>query len=145
MSEERKSFYCKVLTPLGQACSAETVSAVFPARDGLVGVWAGRSPLVALMGCGAMTLITVDGGRERFFISGGLARVDDKGLTILAEECISSDAIVAEEAWDEIQAARHMSMKTDDEAALRKESVEAASLKFKLAQEKREGRSWGPE
>ena len=128
-----RPFKCEVYTPDGLAAAAEATSVVLPARDGQVGVLGGHAPMVALMGAGRLAIEAVGGGRREFFLEGGFAQVRENLLTIWADECISVEDIDAEAAWDEIQQARRMPRDSDEERRLRRRTIEAATVKFKLA------------
>lgn len=137
MAMLQKSFCLEVLTPYGAACRGEVVSVVFPASDGKVGVLPGRGPLVAVIGAGELAVETAEGGQESYYISGGFAHVRDNAMTVLAEECVATDQLDAEQAWDQLEQARRLPAETDQQYALRNQAIDEARTKFSLAQKHR--------
>ncbi|MHC4294658.1 MAG: FoF1 ATP synthase subunit delta/epsilon, partial [Planctomycetota bacterium] len=128
-----KSFHLEVLTPAECTASVDAVSVVFPAVDGQVGVLSGRAPLVAMLGAGLLIAELLSGAKHEFYVAGGFAHVRNDRMTILAEECIPIDQMDTEAIWDELQTARKMPAKTDEELAIRQRAVAAAKLKFAIA------------
>jgi len=137
--EKKRPFCIEVLTPEGSVCTAEAVSATFPASDGRVGVLAGHMPMVALLGAGAMEIQRTDGQEVSLYVSGGFAQFRENAFTILAEEAIPIEKIDAEEAWEDIERARKLPMDTEAAIARRERAIMAAQSKFKLAQKRRQG------
>jgi F-type H+-transporting ATPase subunit epsilon len=144
MAGER-TFTCEILSPAGRVETLEAHSAVFPAADGMMGMWAGRAPAVVLLGAGPLRIDAADGGKRQYFIAGGVAQINESGLTLLADECTPKDDLDSAAVWDEIQTARRMPAETDEEVAARDRAVEIARAKFRLAQEGRPTQSWGVE
>ena len=137
MSKFLRPFLCEILTPDGFRERIEALSAVFPARDGMVGVLGGRAPLVTTIGAGGLTVDAAGtAGQQKYFIAGGFARMCDDVLTVLAEECCPVSDLDGEEAWQEIQQARTMPAETADQVARRDELLHAARMKFNLIQER---------
>ena len=86
MPDAWKTFRCELLTPEGLVFQTQAYSAVVPAADGMVGVMAGREPLMTALAPGRM-VIRREGRKYRFFVSGGAMRFYDGVLTVLAERC----------------------------------------------------------
>ena len=137
MARFLRPFRCEILTPDGFHEQLEALSVVFPAADGMVGVLGGRAPLAATIGTGGLTIdLTGGGGQQRYFISGGFARMCDDVLTILTEECSAVKDLDGKEAWREIERARAMPARTDAQIARRDEALHAAQVKFSLIQQR---------
>ena len=137
MAKFLRPFRCEILTPDGFCERLEALSAVFPARDGMVGVLGGRAPLVTTIGAGGLKVdVTGTTRQQKYFISGGFARMCDDVLTVLAEECCPVRDLDGEEAWQEIQRTQMMPAETADQIARREELLHAARMKFNLVQER---------
>jgi len=134
VSGYRKPFSLEVLTPDGCACRMDAISVIFPSTDGQVGVLGGRAPLVAMIGVGRLRAESTEGVSLEFFISGGFAHVRENLMTVLAEECLPTEQIDAEQAWDELQRAKRTPARTAEERAAHRQLVEAARIKLKIAQ-----------
>ena len=60
-------------------------SVVVPAWDGTLGVLPGHAPMIALLGSGELSIDQTGGGGERFFVAGGVLKVEGNDLMILTE------------------------------------------------------------
>ena len=138
MAKLKKPFRCDILTPAGAVESAEVLSAVFPASDGMVGVLGGRAPLAAHVGTGRLSFQETSGRQREFFIAGGFAQMSDDVLTILAEECTPLEQLDPDATWTEIEEARQMPAETDAQIAERDQALDLARLKFRLVQQRRQ-------
>ena len=137
MAKFLRPFSCEILTPDGFRERMEALSAVFPARDGMVGVLGGRAPLVTTVGAGGLTIdVTQSRKQKKYFIAGGFARMCDDVLTILPEECCLVRDLDGEEAWRDIQRVREMPAETETQLARRDELLHAARMKFNLIQQR---------
>jgi F-type H+-transporting ATPase subunit epsilon len=136
-STYQKQFCIEIFTPEARIAGLDAVSVSLPARDGQLGILAGHSPLVAMMGAGVMFIVGPGGEETKYFVSGGFAHIREDAVTVLAEECLPTDWIDAEEAWQALQAAKSMPAETDEQWDARDEAVRRARTKFNLAQEKR--------
>ena len=87
------NFCVEIYTPGGSVCKTDVVSLVFPGVDGEIGILAGRSPLVAMLGAGRMRVQEPGGKEHRFFVAGGFAQVRDNAVTLLTEECLAVEEI----------------------------------------------------
>lgn len=129
-----KPFECEVLTLAGSVFKAEAVSASFPAVDGMVGVLADHAPLIAGLGAGALLVEAPDGNRRQLFIAGGFARVQENVLSILADQCLPIEDIRLDGAKAELDQARSMPDDTPEKAQRRKNALEIATAKVRIAQ-----------
>ena len=76
----------ELVTPERLLRSDDVYMVVVPASEGDMGVLAGHAPVMTTIRPGAIAIYASDGAvPERVFIDGGMAQIDDKGLTILAE------------------------------------------------------------
>ena len=134
MSNFTRIFKFEVLSPDGPVESALAVSAVFPACDGQVGVLAGRAPLAAVLGPGALSFERPDGKVREFFVTGGFAQMHGGTLTILAEHCLPSSQLDHQIAWEELRLAREAAAKGSGRIGRCDEELEAARRKLTMAQ-----------
>ena len=75
----------RVVSPGAVLFEGPAASVVAPAWDGKVGVLPGHAPMIALLGSGELSIDHQEGGSERFFIAGGVLKVEDNDLIILTE------------------------------------------------------------
>ena len=130
---------CRVLTPEGTVCSVEATHVGLPASDGRLGILDGRSPVIAMLIPG---LLTIDQPQDQplgFWIDGGLAQVADNKVTVLAERCESMGKIQPEQVWVELDKAKAMSMETAEQFDTRQDAIFAARKKFSAVQ------NWPPQ
>lgn len=135
----RKPFSLEVLTPAESLCRLDAVSVTFPAADGQAGVLAGRAPLIAALGTGRLVVEPAAGGQLDFFLSGGLVHVRENAVIVLAEECVPSERLDRQEAWDQLQRARRQPAETAEQLTARERAVDTARKKFDVAQRHRRG------
>ena len=82
------TFHFDLVSPEQLAFSGEVDQVDVPGLEGDFGVLAGAAPMVAALRPGIMT-ITTGGTKQTIIVTGGLAEVNDKGLTILADVATS--------------------------------------------------------
>ena len=78
------TFHFDLVSPEKLAFSGEVEQVDIPGTEGNFGVFAGHAPFVATLRPGVL-VITVGGKHEKLIITGGLAEVSEKGLTVLAD------------------------------------------------------------
>ncbi len=137
MAEYRRTFAYEVFTPEGVRYEGRASMVMFPGADGMVGVLANRSPLLAAIGGGPFTVQSESGDRKVYYLAGGFAQVRENRMTILADECIPLEQIDAEEAWEDIERARRLPAATPEEVTVRSRHIAAAQTKFRLVQKLR--------
>ena len=82
------TFQFDLVSPEQLAFSGEVDQVDVPGREGDFGVLAGAAPMVAALRPGILT-ITSGGTKHTIIVLGGLAEVNDKGLTVLADVATS--------------------------------------------------------
>lgn len=82
------TLHFELVSPEKLAYSGEVDQVDVPGLEGDFGVMAGHAPMIASVRPGILT-ITIGGKHERIIVLGGLAEVNDKGLTVLAETAVS--------------------------------------------------------
>ena len=75
----------RVVSPDSVLYDGPSASVVAPAWDGKVGILPGHAPMIALLGSGELSIDQPGGGSERFFVAGGVLKVEGDDLMILTE------------------------------------------------------------
>lgn len=127
------AFRCVVVTPELQALDVEATQAVLPAHDGLLGILTGHSPLLVKLGLGPLTVDPATGGRQVYFIDGGVAQMKGDTLTIATTEATSSEELSADAARAELAEATAQRANASVPADLRERSVRRAQAKLAMA------------
>ncbi|MEW6641403.1 MAG: F0F1 ATP synthase subunit epsilon [Pseudomonadota bacterium] len=86
------TFHFDLVSPEKIAFSGEVDQVDVPGLEGDFGVLAGHSPLVASVRPGILT-VTVNGKQQKIIVLGGLAEVNAKGLTVLADTATSVEEL----------------------------------------------------
>lgn len=63
----------------------EAAAVVAPAWDGMVGILPGHAAFICLLGHGELTLDLPGGGSNRYYVAGGVLKVEKNELTVLVE------------------------------------------------------------
>lgn len=105
-----QSFRCRVVTPVAAVVNEEVKYVQLPAWDGSMGFLPGRAPILARLGFGELRLDIADstkgqGGTRRYFLEGGVAKMQDEELLILADKAIASENLSVADAEAELKAA----------------------------------------
>lgn len=129
-----RTFRCEVRTPDGPVLTAEAVSAIVPMADGLLGILAGRAPLIGMLGAGALAVTMPGDQRQTFFVSGGFAHVGENGLSVLAEVCQMIEDLDSSAAATELEKARSLPTDTPANRQRRQDAIEAASARVRVVQ-----------
>ena len=82
------TFHFDLVSPEKLAFSGEVDQVDIPGLEGDFGVLAGHAPVVAVIRPGILTIIT-GGKKEKIIVSGGLAEMSGRGLTVLADVATS--------------------------------------------------------
>ena len=86
------TFHFDLVSPEKLAFSGEVDQVDIPGVEGDFGVLAGHAPVIAAIRPGILT-VTAGGKHEKIIVSGGLAEVSEKGLTVLADIATSIDEL----------------------------------------------------
>ena len=78
------TFHFDLVSPEKLAFSGEVEQVDIPGMEGDFGVLAGHAPVVAVLRPGFLTIHT-GSTKEKIIVTGGLAEVSEKGLTVLAD------------------------------------------------------------
>ena len=95
------TFHLDLVSPEKLAFSGEVDQVDVPGFEGDFGVLAGHAPVVAVLRPGILTIIT-GGTRQKVIVTGGLAEVSEKGLTVLADVATSIQELDGAQFADKI-------------------------------------------
>jgi len=95
------TFHLDLVSPEKLAFSGEVDQVDVPGFEGDFGVLAGHAPVVAVLRPGILTIIT-GGARQKVIVTGGLAEVSEKGLTVLADVATSIQELDRAQSADKI-------------------------------------------
>jgi len=127
------SFNCNVITPLAKVLDEQVTYASIPAWDGLLGVEAGRAPIVVKLGDGPLRLDFADGKSKSYFLAGGFAQMKGNKLSLLSEEAIPAEKIDAKTAEAALKEAQARKATTDEEVTRRDREETRARAMIHLA------------
>ena len=134
------SFPCTVVTPTASLFDDEVLYASVPLEDGLMGVQAGRQPVLAPLGLGELRVDFAGSGAgsRSYMIDGGIMQMSDEKLTILAERAVPAEEINETDAAAELAEAEARTVPSDaenpaDEQARINHDRARARLKIRLA------------
>lgn len=99
----KKSFKCKLVTPVAALLNESVSYASVPAWDGLMGFMPGRGAFLGRLGLGELRLDIADsdkgqGGSRVFLIDGGFVKMADDQMTILADKAYAIETLTASDA-----------------------------------------------
>ena len=75
----------RLVSPEKEVFRGEASSVVAPAWDGMVGILPGHAAFITLLGHGEMAIDIPGGGSEKYFVAGGVLKVEGDELTALVE------------------------------------------------------------
>ena len=118
----------EIVTPTRLVVSEQVDLATAPGVDGVFGVMANHSPLLATLKVGEMHY-TVDAKLERLAVSGGFCEISSNRMTVLAEAA----EISAEVDVDRALKAKERAERRLQEAQQQKEKIDVARAQAALA------------
>ncbi|MBY0112846.1 MAG: F0F1 ATP synthase subunit epsilon [Phycisphaerales bacterium] len=140
-----KTFRVKLVTPAASLLDDSVESATVPLWDGLMGFMPGRAPILGKLGCGELQLTfgtdaktKAEGGSTSYFVDGGVVRMAEGQLTILAERAAPVRELVASDAEAQLAKANNDRIAFDDpnrdaKNQRREREIKAAKEKIRLA------------
>jgi F-type H+-transporting ATPase subunit epsilon len=78
----------ELVSPSRLLFSGEVASVTIPGTEGDMGILPGHAPVLSTLRPGVVTITRDNGATEKIFVRGGLAEVNPKGLTVLAEVAV---------------------------------------------------------
>lgn len=94
-----------LVSPERLVFSGAVTEVIVPGSEGEFGVMGGHAPFIGTLKPGILT-IKAEGGPKRYFVRGGFAEVNQKGLTVLAEEAKPVEEIDPANLQQQIQDAK---------------------------------------
>jgi F-type H+-transporting ATPase subunit epsilon len=95
------TFHFDLVSPEKLAFSGQVDQVDIPGVEGDFGVLAGHAPVVAVIRPGIL-VVTSGGARQKIIVTGGLAEVSEKGLTVLADVATSLEDLDLQAFADKI-------------------------------------------
>ncbi len=109
------------------------MQAIIPAHDGLMGILAGRAPIMVKLGIGPLRIDFLDGKKKHYFIDGGLAQMKQDTLTILTPSATAASEVDAQKAAEEYAAAVAKKATTPKDQEERDKAMQRARAKQAIA------------
>jgi F-type H+-transporting ATPase subunit epsilon len=81
-------FKFELVSPEDLLLSQDVQQVLVPGTDGNFTVLPGHAPVLSTMRPGVLDVVDESGREERIYVRGGVAEVNPKGLTVLAEEAV---------------------------------------------------------
>ena len=128
------TFQCTVVTPSAAVLDQPVTYASVPAWDGLIGIAPGRAALLVKLGDGPLRLDFEEGGSRWFFLGRGFAQMKGNQLSLLTEEAIPAENIVAADAEQSLRDAAEVTAVKDDEVAAKDRRINRARAMVHLAE-----------
>lgn len=79
------TLHVRVVSPERLVYEGAASGLVAPAWDGSVGILPGHAPLLALLGQGELSVEIPKGGSQKYFVAGGVLKVEGGEVTVLTE------------------------------------------------------------
>jgi F-type H+-transporting ATPase subunit epsilon len=81
-------FKFELVSPEDLLLSQDVQQVLVPGTEGNFTVLPGHAPVLSTMRPGVLDVVDEQGREERIYVRGGVAEVNPKGLTVLAEEAV---------------------------------------------------------
>ncbi len=75
----------RLVSPEKEVFKGDAASVMAPAWDGMVGILPGHAPYITLLGHGEMAIDLPGGGSRRYYVAGGVMKVESNTITVLVE------------------------------------------------------------
>ncbi len=75
----------RLVSPVAEVFRGDAASVVAPAWDGMLGILPGHAAFITLLGHGELSVDLPGGGSNRYYVAGGVLKVEADELTILVE------------------------------------------------------------
>jgi len=75
----------RLVSPQKEVFTGEAASVVAPAWDGMLGILPGHAAFITLLGHGEMAIDLPGGGSQKYYVAGGVLKVEGNDLTALVE------------------------------------------------------------
>ncbi len=140
------TFRCTIVSPADKLLEEEITYASIPLWDGLMGILPGRAPIVASLGTGELRVDfpndgSAAGGSRSYFVDGGVCKMSEGSLTLIAETAVPAESLVLTDAQNELKQAEATPLSTDGDLETRRvaqerrtHAIHAARAKVRLAE-----------
>jgi F-type H+-transporting ATPase subunit epsilon len=109
-------FKFELVSPEDLLLSQDVQQVLVPGTEGNFTVLPGHAPVLSTMRPGVIDVVDESGNEERIYVRGGVAEVNPKGLTVLAEEAVPLAELSAEMIAQQIKNAEEdVADATEDE------------------------------
>ncbi|HUG91900.1 MAG TPA: F0F1 ATP synthase subunit epsilon [Planctomycetaceae bacterium] len=126
-----------VVTPETTVLDVPVSGLRLPLYDGQIGILPGRAPLVGRLGYGELKYTPTDGREESLFVDGGFVQVNGPVVSVLTNRALSTDAISAREAEEQLTRAVALVPRTELEFQAKDRDQERARRMLALARRSR--------
>jgi F-type H+-transporting ATPase subunit epsilon len=82
------ALHFELVSPERLLFSGDVAEVDIPGTDGDMGILPGHAPVLSTLRPGVVTITKDGGAKERIFVRGGFAEVNQQGLTLLAEVAV---------------------------------------------------------
>ncbi|MEM6560788.1 MAG: ATP synthase F1 subunit epsilon [Planctomycetota bacterium] len=121
-----------IVTPEAEVFDASIRGAILPAHDGQYGVLGNHAPFLIKLGAGPLEIDDADGGKQTYYVEGGVAQMKDNKLTVLTDDALTPDKIDKAKTTADLEAAIAVEAHSDAEQELKAERMQRARAKLAL-------------
>jgi len=75
----------QLVSPAAEVFRGDASSVVAPAWDGMIGILPGHAAFITLLGHGELAIDLPGGGSRKFYVAGGVLKIEGNQLTALVE------------------------------------------------------------
>jgi F-type H+-transporting ATPase subunit epsilon len=119
----------ELVSPARLLFSGEVISVTLPGTEGDMGILAGHAPVLSTLRPGVVVVTKEGGSTDRIFVRGGIAEVNNAGLTLLAETAIPLDELDAGAIAQQVKDAEEDLADAKDDESRRKAQENLDHLK----------------
>jgi len=118
------ALHFEMVSPERLLMSGEVAEVQVPGSEGDFTVMPNHAPVLSTLRPGVVDIKGTDGHDTRFFVRGGFAEVNPKGLTVLAEQAIPMEELSPDMLAQEVQNAEEDVADAGDDMAKRQRAQE---------------------
>ena len=123
---------CILVTPEETVLEESTPFVALPLYDGEIGIAPGHSPMIGRLGFGEMRLAVRDEA-TRYYLNGGFVQVADNTVTILTDRAVAAQKLDAQQAQEQLDAARTRTANSPELMEVRDRAVAQARAQLRVA------------
>ena len=118
------ALHFEMVSPESLLMSGEVAEVQVPGTEGDFTVMPNHAPVLSTLRPGVVDIKGTDGHDTRFFVRGGFAEVNPKGLTVLAEQAIPMEELSPDMLAQEVQNAEEDVADAGDDMGKRQRAQE---------------------